>query len=335
MNKKLCFLILGLVLSFSSVAQPVITANGVNPVVGESYSHIVGSYASPGSAGASQSWDISSITGNTSGVVSVVAPASTVNGASFPGANVAYSYSSGSVIYLKTSTSALQNYGLFSSNVVMPYSNPEDLLRFPCNYTDTYTDQFSSQFVSSGYTYYRSGTVTVTADAWGTLTTPTGTYTNVMRVHLVEAYQDSVDFGGPYIITYDNDEYLWYKEGTHIQIAWVYTVTNSMTGSTSVGAYMEGGSQVETIDALTGSIISPNPARDFVNIDFSLSQEQTATIMVFNAMGQEVRKSQTIAGQAGDNRVQLEVADLPQGCYFVQLMLNGQLLTPQRFVVVD
>jgi hypothetical protein len=334
MKIKLCLCLSAVLWYTVSMSQPVLTSGGINPVVGESYSHTVGSYASPGSAGASQSWDISSITGSSSGLVSVVAPASTINGASFPGSNVAYSYSSGSVIYLKTSASALQNYGAYSNSVVMPYSNPEDLLRFPVHYNDTYVDPFSTQFVNSGYTYYRSGTATVTADAWGTLTTPAGTYTNVMRVHLVEAYQDSADFGGPFIITYNNDEYLWYKEGTHIQLAWVYTITNSISGSTSVGAYMEAGSGVEALEVLTGANISPNPARNMINIDFSLSQEQDAIIRVYNAVGQEVKASQTIDGQAGENSVQLDVGDLPQGCYYAQLMLNGKLLAPQRFVVV-
>ena len=336
MIKKLCLLAGSLVLlGVASVAQPILTATGVSPVVGENFTHFVSaSYYSPGSAGANQTWDLTSISGSSTGVVNVVTPGSTANGASFPNANAAFSYPSGSVSYYKTSATALQNYGAFTSGVVMAYTNPEDILHFPFNYTNTYNDGWSAQFNSGGYDYYRVGTTSVTADGYGTLTTPIGIYTNVMRVHINEEYEDSAYIGGPYYIDYSNDEYIWYKEGTHIQIAWVYTFISSISGTINVGAYLSANYGMEDMaNLISSSNLYPNPASDIVNIDFTLTENRKSDIRIFNALGQQVKISETIEGIQGVNNFQLNMADMPEGIYYAQILVEDKVAANKRFII--
>jgi hypothetical protein len=141
------------------VAQPVLTSAGIMPVVGSSYTSVTSAYASPGNSGANQTWNLA-LTNNGTGTATGVTPSSTPYAASFPGATVAFN--SGAYAYYKGTSSAWQNCGYVSGSTVISYSNLEDMLHFPFTYNDTYTDTWSATFVSASYTYYRTGTTTVT-----------------------------------------------------------------------------------------------------------------------------------------------------------------------------
>jgi hypothetical protein len=338
MTKKLLNLISGslFLMCSASIAQPTLTATGINPVIGESFT-LNNSTASisPGSAGASQTWDLSSMSGTSGGLTNVVDPSTTPNGTSFPGSNIAWSNSTGgSVSYYKTSATALQLYGMIAGTTLMPYSNPEDFLHFPFAYTNTYSDPWAVQFLSGGYTFYRTGTTTVTADSYGTLITPNGTYSNVMRVHFVQDYQDSAYIGTPYIITYYNDEYMWYKEGTHVQIAVVYNLTSSGGGPYTGGSYVTGNVGIDnSMDFISSSNLFPNPASDIVTIDFTLTEAQKVEIRLFNNIGQRVEISKIADCTQGLNIMQLDIANIPEGIYFAQILLNGNVSGTSRFVI--
>ena len=336
MTKKLLSLTTGIftLVCVVSKAQPVLTSAGINPVIGESFTFINSNYISPGNAGANQTWDLSSMSGTSSGLTSVVAPSSTTNAASFPGSNVACNNpTAGTVNYYKTTSNAMQNYGVVSS-VVIPYSEPEDIIRFPFAFNNTYSDAWTAQFANGGYTFYRKGTTTVTADGYGTLITPTSTYTNVMRVHFVQAYQDSANVGMPYIITYNNDEYMWYKEGVHAQVALVCNLTNSLGSPFTGGAYLDDGAEINDVpDLISSPCIFPNPASNRLTLNFTLGENKEADIKLFNAFGQQVETSLNIDGIKGSNTVQLDVAKLPEGIYFVQIVSESNKITTGCFVV--
>ncbi len=324
------------IISFVSMAQPTLTATGINAVIGETYTYTsnTNSTISPGNAGANQTWDLSAMTGTPAGQTTVVTPSSTTYGSSFPNANVAMSTPSQGVTYYKTSSTALQNYGMTVSGVVIPFSNPEDFLHFPFSYNNTYTDTWAGQFQNVGSTFYRRGTTTVTADGYGTLITPIGTYTNVMRVHFVQDYQDSVYSGAPYIFTYYNDEYLWYKNGVHYQLAAVYTFTTSQSGTSHGSSYVSSSVGVEDVSGIIhSSSIFPNPATDKVTLNFTLTENKNVDIQLFNSIGQQEMISQNANCFQGENTLQLDVSILPEGIYFVKISLNGNVAATKRFLI--
>ncbi len=337
MTKKILNLVVGSFVMICAVsnAQPTLTATGINPVIGESYTLSSSAYVSPGNAGANQTWNLSSMSGTSQGLTTAVAPSSTPNGTSFPNSNIALSNStSGSVSYLKTSSVSMQLYGTKAGTTLMIYSNPEDLLHFPFTFSNTYSDYWAEQFQSSGYTFYRSGTSTVTADSYGTLITPNGTYSNVVRVHYVQVYQDSVYIGSPSIITYNNDEYMWYKEGTHVQIATLFTLTSSSGGPFTGGSYVMGNVGIDnSSDFISASNLFPVPASDKVTIDFTLKENQKVVVRLFNAIGQQVETDYNADGIQGLNSISTDVACLPEGIYFAQIILNNTVAATKRFVV--
>lgn len=336
MKKNLFSIILGSLLffGFSSMAQPTITGTGVNPVIGETVTTHGAAFNSPGNSGANQTWNFASWVSTSTSITHVVNPSSTTHGGSFPYANTAFTTEGSAVVaYYKYNSSAMQNFGSYI-NVVMVYSNPEDLMRYPFTFNNTYTDAWSTQFVNGGYTFYRTGTSTVTADGYGTLITPNGTFTNVLRVHLVQSYQDSAYIGVPYIITYNNDEYMWYKDGLHFQLASTYNLTTSQ-GSTMTGASWAGStSGVETLSNIISSLrLYPNPASNNISIDITLEKKQKVEINLYNSLGQKLNAYRVLEGEMGENFLQIDVEQLPEGVYLVEILAGGKRAITQRFLV--
>ena len=328
--------VLSLMISVS-IAQPTLTGNGINPVIGESFSVVTSTYVDPGNSGANQTWDLSSMQNSGINTVSYISPSTTAVSGSFPNSNVASSSTQGvGNAFYKTSATVFQNCGVYNGTVVMSYSDPEDLLRFPCNYNNTYVDTWKTQFMSGGYTFHRRGASTVTADGYGTLITPNGTYTNVIRIHFEQNYLDSSVIGGNLSIqTYSNDEYFWYKEGTHTQLAYVYTLTYP-GGVSQNGFYAAGSvgiSEDPTIVSTTN--IYPNPSSDKINLDFYLMNNQRIDIRVINITGEIMDIGKTMNGYQGQNNVSIDASDLPEGIYFTQILINGEAVATKRFVKLN
>jgi hypothetical protein len=315
------------------MAQPILTATGINPVIGDVLTTNTAQYVSPGSGGAGQTWNLG-FTSSGATAQTGVAPSSTPYGSSFPTASVAFGPTT--YVYYKTSSSAYQMNGVVnSSGTVIAYSNVEDLLRFPFAYTDSYTDSWSATFVSASYTYYRTGNTTVTADGWGTLTTPAGTFVNVMRVHLVQVYQDSTNISStPFVITYNNDEYAWYLNGNHNAIAAVYTLTTSAGGPFTGGLYLDNVvNSIEEQNSISALSLYPNPANDHVNLSYTLTDSRSITFSVYDASGKVVEAGTSSQAQEGENSILISVAELPDGIYFATVTSEGNLPVARRFTV--
>ncbi|HTL80110.1 MAG TPA: T9SS type A sorting domain-containing protein [Bacteroidia bacterium] len=332
--KKLYTTILSATLIAAGLAaQPTLTASSINPAVGDVYNTVTSAYVSPGSSGANQTWNLA-LTNNGTVAQSAVAPGTTPYAATYPTATVALS-SSGNYTYYKTSTSSWQNIGVVNgSGTQIVYSNVEDMMHFPGNYNDTYTDPWAATFVQSTYTYYRTGNTTVTDDAYGTLTTPVGTFNNVMRVHFVQIYQDSTNISSqPFVINYNNDEYMWFLNGNHFPIAAVYTLTISSAGTQQGGFYMTNAVGIPEQTTLSSFSALPNPANDVVTFNYTLQAKNEVTLHLYNNLGQEMELPETASGIVGENKLQVNVADLPEGIYYATLSVNGEKGVTQKIVV--
>ncbi len=334
MKKTLQNLFTGVLVASSALvtAQPTLTGAGCNPVAGDNYTLATAGWFSEGTSGTNQTWNNGSLPSTGTSPEACVTVASTTNGASFPSANIGLQ-SGTTVSYFNNTASASQNYGYDASGTLIIYSNPEDLLHFPLSYNNTYTDNWAASFVSGGYTYHRKGTTAITADAYGTLTTPNGTYTNCMRIHMVQVYTDSVFIASPTVISYNNDEYIWYKNGIHSSLAYSYTMVAN--GSTSKnGGYLSSALSVNNIDN-SNSILSvyPNPATSFINVQFNLNERKKTSVKIYNTLGAEMSTSTIEDVFAGINNYKIDVANLPEGIYFVQLILDNGSVQTQRFSV--
>lgn len=74
----------------------------------------------------------------------------------------------------------------------------------------------------------------------------------------------------------------------------------------------------------------PNPASSVVHFDYELSASNTVSVSVYNLLGQEVlnQNLNSLQGQ-----VTISVADLNEGIYFCNLVVNGRAVKTEKFVV--
>ena len=171
----------------------------------------------PGNSGPNVNWNFSNlvITQDSSNIY-FTSPSLTPYGSSFPQANIAAN-SNGTYVYYQTSSTQILDYGLANSSIVAPLSNPATWIQYPFTYQSTINDNFYGQFNLSLGTNYRSGTIFVTADAYGNLTMPYGIINNTLRVKVVENIKDStVILGFAVITTTKLTTYFWYKQKLYI-----------------------------------------------------------------------------------------------------------------------
>lgn len=328
-------------LSASVIAQPTLTPTNTNPVSGDVLSLQTYSYINQGNSGANQTWNFTTITQTTNAAVAYTyAAISSSNAATFPNANQQYS-SIGNVGFNKTSTTALQNYGVKQGTVNIVYSNPEDQMHYPFTMGNTFSDPFAATFTSAGYVYYRTGTTTVTADAYGTLQLPSGTFSNVLRAHFVQDYQDSTTISGfDYVLTYYNDMYMWYLPNNHMPIFSTYSITvddgfsppSTSKGANKLVTILSGiNEQVNYIKSLN---FYPNPSSNgILNLDLNLNETIKYEIVILDNVGREVLRTASDEGFTGYNFKSIDVSGIASGLYNFEITSNNMRLVNKKLII--
>lgn len=317
---------------FSAVAQPILTTANSVQNIGEIFTTRMCSFSSPGPGGASQNWNFSSVTPTAITSTSFVLPSSIPGSSIFSGATHA-STDGNSIGFYAVNTNTLQMVGTRPSPTVnMVYSNREDLMRFPFTMGNSYADNFAATFTTTN-AFYRYGTSTLTADGYGTLTTPAGTFNNVLRIHLQQVYKDSAWFGMPFIINYNNDQYMWFTPGIHYALLTISTLTNSIAPTSQFLMYLQNYSADVTEMKNTTNDLSlfPNPASSELNLQIKPLAGTNTEVIIFNSSGQELKRV-LFASKEGNN-FSLNISDLPDGIYLAFVKQNGVLSRSVRFVI--
>lgn len=277
--------------SFQAFSQPVINdASGV-PAVGYSAPLSTAPCLSAGSAGASQTWDFSSLTFSSMGTLSVIDPATSAMGPSFPSANWAYSVSGAVFTYFQNTSTEMINWAslIASTGGDNDYSaNPKTLMQFPWNFNDSFTDSYSEMSSTSN--------VTVTYDGYGTLIMPGGnTYTNVVRVQ--ESYGSDVD-------------YRWYLTSPLISVA-------AFIGSDNTLVWI-GATPTAISEETENTILSlfPNPANETIQLNFNA--QASSTLVKIIAMDGKIVYTANTMTYPGLNTINIDISTLPAGIYTVQ-----------------
>ncbi len=72
----------------------------------------------------------------------------------------------------------------------------------------------------------------------------------------------------------------------------------------------------------------PNPANNATTIQFKNPDNKTYTLLIYNAMGQEVQKTDNIT----DSEAKVDVRNIRGGLYFFQLQSNKQIVARGNFI---
>ncbi len=322
------------ILTFASLHPQITIGNNHIPVFGDQYIiHDVDTTGvNQGNSGANQTWNFSSINVLTdSAVFNWVDPAATPYASSFPGAHIA----EGNQIYYMYYTIVSGDLSNIGSGVGTPptqlittLTDPEIIFRIPFTYTNTYTDSFNGTIIGGLFPVIRRGTITKTADAYGTIILPTGTYNNVLRINFLQDITDSTS-GIPVVIRTVTDNYSWYT-GQYkypifsITLSTIYTVADQTTTKSAVITTLNEsvgvvpiGNQVVSKYKLNQNY--PNPFNPLTSITFDIVKTSDVKLVVYDALGREVAELVNQRLSNGSYKVDFNAANLTSGVYFYKL----------------
>lgn len=311
--RKIYFLAVAFVFISRANSQPTIQSTGINPIVGEAFTIYSCDWISEGNSGANETWDLSTMQTNSSYDLTIAAATGTT-----PNANIDNNYGGQSHMYQFNNTSGQLIYNQLSGSTMITFSDPMKMLEFPLTDVMGFTDDFAATFTSSGYGFTRIGTVEGISDGWGTLITPEGTFTDVIRVKLTQIFTDTYSLG---TIDYDVVSYIWYKSGYHAPIANVVTMSTSVTAPNMYSEYMEVDNLGLSESNKDNIKLYPNPAMDELNLKINNS-ENIKLIQITDMNGNaliniNVGEIQSIG--------KINVSELTSGIYFVRVLgSNGQ-----------
>ena len=332
----------------SAFAQsPTITSANL-PAVGVTFNEMSDSTAADlanltvtaGSSSA-QSWNYAGKFANVySAPISFVSASTGLGASNFPGANLAAA-SGGNWEYFTSSSSGLSldgfyaNYGAGVGYIAVPYTPSEMIVPTPFTYGNTSVSNFSSTSTftvsNAGTTYTvtnrQHSTRTITADAYGSLTTPTGTYPSTLRT---KAYELQIDtefvYSGSVLVNTSpsRDSSLSYEWLQNSQSLLLMEI--DMNGA---GTAVNGASYLASVTTGIVSIPSPfaelsvypNPATVATNISYQNKNATQVTIQLFDISGRLIT---TLANENQTTGQQIVPVDtkalgLTSGLYFVRV----------------
>ncbi len=285
------------ILELSNVAnaQPVITGAINGPIGSKLFGYVIPGPITPGSAGANQTWDYSSIVYDSSTYYFEnigYAALSQAMKDTFPTGNIASQYvlngSTVAKLVFRLDANALVYLGLNTTK----FATPDTQLVFPHNYLETHEG-----------TFY---------DAYGTLITPFGTFSDVVRLREIS--------GGKY-------KYDYYKFDP-IEIILMEYLVDTVTQVVSGKIFLDTSATVtgifDEVQPIENCSIYPNPSNGYISIELAACKNATAEI--FNLEGQRL---QSILLQSSKTAIKID--HLPNGVYFIKIK-SPQGVTVKKLV---
>ncbi|MHB8259873.1 MAG: T9SS type A sorting domain-containing protein [Bacteroidia bacterium] len=333
------------------LAQTAITLSSTYlPQVGSTYNMIADSMptdmptftVSAGSASA-QTWSYTTGFNTTfNSAIAFVAPSGNPGASNFPSATLASNQGAGTWGYLTNGSNGLYLVGVDVTasgvTIAIPFSPAAAEIPIPFTYSNTtglvvYTGTASATVSGMPVIIKHRAFRAVTADAFGTITTPVATYSNTLRVYTHETYSDSVflNLGSPsfYQATYDTTiNYSWYQNATN---ALVVSLNQKPSGLAKEIQYLAGSSaNISSVKQNVSSInLYPNPAKDEINLSISQFDHSKAnSVEVYNTIGECVHR-QTITS----SNSQINVSNLAEGVYNISI-ISGEAMINKRLVIV-
>ena len=305
---------------FPSFSQPVLTAANYNFVAGDvSYSHHCDtSGITIDAGGASHVWNYGTLAVTKTDTQSVVSCSSTPYWDSFSTANVALQLSPANIAYGFTSTAFSISIGSYSDQVGYIYILRPDTMKFPISYpmswNDTSLEVYDTTYASSHL--FKEGKSIV--DGYGTLILPSGTFTNVLRVHQVVFLTDSNYTGGSLAVYhYRTDQYSWYVPGYHFPLLFMEVDNDVVSGAIQDIFYIaySSGPGIAKLSLVRDQrpelSIYPNPVNDLIHVD---AIQGSLGYRLMNMVGKVID-----VGNLNNGKNVIDVQNVESGVYMLEV----------------
>lgn len=299
----------------------------------------VGSSITLSPAGANVTVDYSNVTTNGSPAsISFVTASSTPFASSFPTAQIATptvsSQGSTSYAYYRLSNNnVMEMLGVANTQYTLVYNNTQEVIHYPVNYNDSFADVFTGNYSVNGVDVNRYGQTYVKADAWGTITTPTGTFP-YLRVKIEQGIWDSMYMSGSlinisyqYVVTYN------YYTNTRKNTVFYYGEASTGSGDFSYASYdVSPSSGLVSLDKPDFASFYPNPVTGNTvrfSVDKSTSSAVTAT--VYDVAGRMVK--QAVFNELNKNtELEMDLGDMERGVYLMTVSSAGEVYASRKFI---
>lgn len=358
MSKKLYFLfIFSVILSTNIIAQPILTQTNFSYNYPDSVIYFIADSLSvlDTTIGANVIFDYTKLRGyGLKQTGYYVDPASTPSASDFPTANMAENTDATpqNFVYTLSSADSVTNLG-FVANVIGfglttgKYNvDPEAIMRFPFTYGDSYTDNYAGSFSANSINTDATGSVSITADAWGRLVfSTTLAFDSVLRVTRVENTVTDTIVLFPFpniapltvsatIINYykpsvSKAPILSFVEGSYSQDGSVV-----QSNKTVVSQYPMAVVSVEEIKLLNSIELYPNPSiNNKTTLSLDIENSKKVKIDLLNSLGQivfEVTNSNLISGK---NKFEINTNKLSSGIYFVAITLENNIKIAKKLII--
>jgi hypothetical protein len=241
--------------------------------------------------------------------------------------------------FYKNSSSDYKDVGFAATISSIPapikFDNPDILYDFPVSYgnVDSSFSNFQLGVPDIGYLGMDRKRVN-TVDGWGTLTTPYGTF-DVLRLksqvwETDTIYIDSISYGTTIDRVYT--EYKWLgngkgepllqvtEEGPAVTVAYRDSIRNITVGI------------AEKELSANDVAVYPNPTGGNTTLSVNVEAAGMAEISVFNTTGMKIMELFNGRMQAGERRINFNVRSLPQGIYFIRMVLSGKVYSKKLII---
>ena len=335
--KKLLLSIAGLlVLSLASTAQ-TITIGQMTPQIGDAYTLADCDHFSSGAAGSNQTWNLSGLTANETNIFTITNPAGLPGADNFPNASFASVITGQQAIgYSNVVANRIETLGMYSPQGLTIYADPITEFEFPLSYQSTYADSFERSTDMGGGTIVKeTGDVSVLVDGAGTLITPAGTFTDVLRLKYdIESQVLFIVDGVVYANTpVTSTTYYFIKSGYSAPLA---RATSSLSsGQTIESATYYVGSTVglDKLSPVNDLTIYPVPVLNDFTVNMDLKTSAEVTFYLFSIDGRMIAQLGKGFLSAGDNTRALSLPEnTASGVYLLQIQTPESTLTKKIVV---
>lgn len=342
---KKTILSIGLLSTTVAFAQsPSLTTGNINAIGATHMYYVADSNAAnlDAVAGASVTWDYSTLQGYTTTVDNNVIDATTApNAGDFPTSVFADELQNNFTTYQNQVVDSIfaQGYTFSEPSIgdVLVVMDIDELkmMQYPFTHMDTFTDSLSGTVDISGGPFPVSGSYSgesvTTADGYGTLLLGANTYNDVLRVKTVET--SVADLGVLGTIPLTRTQYYYYQPGMQNFPIFIHTSLDA-AGTVQNVVYSQDMLSIIGVEELSESVevsIYPNPVLDQMTLQMKSSANFDAKLAITDILGKTVFTS-TSAIKEGNNTVSIDASNLRAGVYLVNIT-SGESSITKKIVV--
>ena len=223
---------------------------------------------------------------------------------SFPNANLTLANSADpGLFFLETRLDSILRWGFTSSGGNAYYDDPALLFTFPItggtSFSSSYSGRMSPFGAGEDSVKIEFGGYSASGDAYGTLILPTGSFANVLRVHVLESFTIKLYFlGVPFLTENISDDYYYWFVDTISHPILVYGETTTSQGTTKELRYqpIAGGSICGMLPNVTATDETVQGANDG-----TATTSPTGGTLPFTFLWSNGGTTQTITGLSPGN----------------------------------